>query len=105
MIRSQNPNLKILLFAVEQLGELVDEMVFLGGCATGILITDPAASPIRVTKDVDAIVQVVSHADYYKSRRDCVLMVLRKMLAKERLFADGKRRMCCSMLCLRIREY
>jgi predicted nucleotidyltransferase len=66
MIRSQNPNLEILLFAVEQLGELVDEMVFLGGCATGILITDPAASPIRVTKDVDAIVQVVSHADYYK---------------------------------------
>ena len=66
MVRSQNPNLEILSFAVEQLSELVDEMVFLGGCATGILITDPAASPIRVTKDVDAIVQVVSHADYYK---------------------------------------
>ena len=33
--------------------------------ATGILITDPAASPIRVTKDVDAIVRVLSHADYY----------------------------------------
>jgi len=66
MVRSQNPNLEILLLAVEQLGELVDEMVFLGGCATGLLMTDPAASPIRVTKDVDAIVQVVSHADYYK---------------------------------------
>ena len=66
MMRSQNPNLQILLFAVDQLGELIDEMVFLGGCATGLLITDPAASPIRVTKDVDAIVLVVSHADYYK---------------------------------------
>lgn len=66
MVKSQNPNLEILLYAVEQLGELIDEMVFLGGCATGLLITDPAASPIRVTKDVDAIVQVVSHADYYK---------------------------------------
>lgn len=66
MVRSRNPNLEILLLAVEQLGALVDEMVFLGGSATGLLITDPAASPIRVTKDVDAIVQVVSHADYYK---------------------------------------
>jgi predicted nucleotidyltransferase len=66
MERSQNPNLETLLLAVQQLGALVDEMVFLGGSATGLLITDPAASPIRVTKDVDAIVQVVSHADYYK---------------------------------------
>ena len=32
-----------MILAVEQLGELVDEMVFLGGCATGLLITDPAA--------------------------------------------------------------
>jgi predicted nucleotidyltransferase len=40
--------------------------VFLGGCATGLLITDSAAPPIRVTQDVDAIVQVVSQADYYQ---------------------------------------
>ncbi|WP_197722158.1 hypothetical protein [Sulfuriflexus mobilis] len=54
------------MLAVDQLGELADEMVFLGGCATGLLITDPAAPPIRVTRDVDAIVQVVSRADYYQ---------------------------------------
>jgi len=66
MSRLQNPNLEILILAVDQLGGLADEMVFVGGCATGLLITDPAAPPIRVTKDVDAIVQVVSLADYYK---------------------------------------
>ncbi len=66
MAREKNPNLEIMILAVEQLGELVDEMVFLGGCATGLLITDPAAPPIRVTRDVDAIVQVVSRADYYQ---------------------------------------
>ena len=54
------------MLAVEQLGELADEMVFLGGCATGLLITDPAAPPIRVTRDVDVIVQAVSHTDYYR---------------------------------------
>jgi len=66
MVRDKNPNLEIMILAVEQLGELVDEMVFLGGCAAGLLITDPAAPPIRVTHDVDAIVQVVSRADYYQ---------------------------------------
>ena len=38
-----NPNIDILIGAVEQLGELVDKMVFVGGCATGLLITDKAA--------------------------------------------------------------
>jgi predicted nucleotidyltransferase len=66
MARVQNPNLEILSLAIDQLDELADEMVFLGGCATGLLITDSAAPPIRVTQDVDAIVQVVSQADYYQ---------------------------------------
>lgn len=66
MARAQNPNLEILMLAVEQLGELADEMVFVGGCATGLLITDPAAPPIRVTRDVDAIVHVVSLNEYYQ---------------------------------------
>jgi hypothetical protein len=65
MSRAQNPNLEILALAVNQLGELADEMVFLGGCATGLLISDPAAPPIRVTRDVDAIVHVLSRAEYY----------------------------------------
>ena len=64
MSRQQNPNLEIMQLAVEQLGELVNEMVFLGGCATGLLITDPAAPSIRVTRDVDAIVQITSLIEY-----------------------------------------
>lgn len=66
MAREQNPNLEILMIAVEKLGDLSDEMVFVGGCATGLLITDPAAPPIRATRDVDAIVQVVSHSEFYR---------------------------------------
>lgn len=63
---TKNPNLERLQLAVEQLEELSDQMVFVGGCATGLLITDEAAPVIRVTKDVDAIVQVVSKAEYYQ---------------------------------------
>ena len=66
MAKQQNPNLEILEIAIAKLAELADELVFVGGCATGLLITDPAAPPIRVTRDVDAIVQVVSTAEYYR---------------------------------------
>jgi len=62
----QNPNLDILLLATEQLGTLLDEVVFLGGCATGLLLTDSAAPPVRVTKDVDVIVEVTSRSNYYQ---------------------------------------
>jgi len=62
----KNPNLDLLMLVVDQLGELSDEMIFVGGCVTGLLITDSAAPPIRVTRDVDAIVQVVSRVEYYQ---------------------------------------
>ena len=48
------------------LGPVSDEMVFLGGCATGLLITDPAAPPIRATRDVDVVIEVASLAEYYR---------------------------------------
>jgi predicted nucleotidyltransferase len=41
-------------------------MVFLGGCATGLLLTDIAAPPIRATRDVDVITEVASLGDYYR---------------------------------------
>ena len=66
MRKIKNPNLILLERAVVQLGDIADDMVFVGGCATGLLISDPAAPPIRVTRDVDAIVQVVSRAGYYQ---------------------------------------
>lgn len=66
MNRLQNPNIEILTRAVERLGTLSQEMVFLGGCATGLLITDKAAPPLRVTMDVDAIVHVTSLIAYQR---------------------------------------
>jgi hypothetical protein len=43
---------------------VLPEIVFVGGCTTGLLITDPAASPVRATDDVDVIVEVASYAEY-----------------------------------------
>ncbi len=66
MRRERNPNLEILEMAVERLGPLADEMVFLGGCATGLLLTDIAAPPIRATQDVDVITEAASLGDYHR---------------------------------------
>jgi predicted nucleotidyltransferase len=66
MTRQQNPNLEILEVAVSALGLLADELVFIGGCATGLLISDAAAPPIRVTKDVDVITEVASLREYHR---------------------------------------
>lgn len=60
----KDPNLTLLEGAVRLLQPLLDELVFAGGCATGLLITDPAAGGIRPTKDVDTITEVASYAEY-----------------------------------------
>jgi hypothetical protein len=59
-----DPNLNLLEAAVGLLEPLLDELVFVGGCATGLLISDPAATGIRATKDVDTIAEVGSYAEY-----------------------------------------
>ena len=66
VIKKDHPNIKILESAIQKLGPLVDEMVFLGGCATCLLLTDPATPPPRVTYDVDVIVETASLLDYHK---------------------------------------
>ena len=55
-----DPNLHLLEAAARLLQPLLDELVFVGGCATGLLITDPGAVGIRPTKDVDVITEVGS---------------------------------------------
>jgi hypothetical protein len=54
----------------EALGPLRHRMVFLGGCATGLLITDPAAAPIRATRDVDVIVETPDRSAYFALEKE-----------------------------------
>lgn len=59
-MRADDPNLPILIRVAEALGELRDEVVFVGGCAAGLLITDPVVPGMRATEDVDAVVEAAS---------------------------------------------
>lgn len=47
-------------------GDLAEDVVFLGGAATALLITDSAASDVRPTMDVDVIVEVTTTAEYHR---------------------------------------
>jgi hypothetical protein len=59
-----NPNLELLTDAAKLLEPLLGELVFVGGCATALLITDKAAADVRPTFDVDAIAEITSYAGY-----------------------------------------
>jgi predicted nucleotidyltransferase len=57
---------ELLQMMASRLQPLLEEVVFLGGCATQLLITDPAAPPLRITDDVDVIVEIGSLLEYSK---------------------------------------
>lgn len=62
MVRT--PNIELLELAARLLHPLFRELVFLGGCATDLLINDPGAPRIRATSDVDTISEVGSLIEY-----------------------------------------
>lgn len=59
-------NEELLAEAASKLEPLLPEIVFVGGCATGMLITDPAAAPVRLTNDADVIAEISSYDEYIR---------------------------------------
>lgn len=60
-----NPNIELLTAIAHAMGPLREQVVFVGGCATGLLITQPNVADARATEDVDAIVEVASLVGYH----------------------------------------
>lgn len=50
----------------ERLGSLRERVVFLGGAVLGLLVTDEAAPEVRVTDDVDVVLEIGSRSEYYR---------------------------------------
>jgi len=59
----------IVRLVADRLGPLRDDVVFLGGAAAALLVTDPLASKPRPTKDVDIAVEIASIAEYIRLRQ------------------------------------
>lgn len=60
-----NPNLAILELVAQALGPVCEEVVFVGGCATGLLLTRERPDRIRITEDVDIVAQALTVHDYH----------------------------------------
>jgi len=86
-LRADNPNLAPLLKAAQLLAPMLDQIAFVGGCATGLLVSDPAAAPVRTTLDVDAIIEIASYAEFLRSNRDLPSWAF--AATRLPLFADG----------------
>lgn len=59
-------NIEMLELAAEHLGDLLPEVVFVGGATVELWITDDAAPEFRPTDDIDVIVEITTRRDYYR---------------------------------------
>lgn len=60
-----DPNLQRVELVARALGELCEELVFVGGSAAGLLCTSVQAPPPRATFDVDLIAEVAALSAYH----------------------------------------
>ena len=65
-MKAQDPNIAKVELIAAALGPLRGQLVFVGGCAAGLLLTDPAAASARVTFDVDLLAEVAALPGFYK---------------------------------------
>ena len=65
MAAFNNPNLAILELVAQALGPVCDDVIFVGGCATGLLLTQGRPEQIRVTEDVDIVAHAMTVHDYH----------------------------------------
>lgn len=59
-----DPNLAKVEIVAAALDKLCAELVFVGGCAAGLLLSDPAATQARLTNDVDLVAEVTALRGY-----------------------------------------
>ncbi len=60
-----DPNVARVEIVAAALGDLCEELVFVGGCAASLLIDAPSAPPTRVTYDVGVLAEVAALSGYY----------------------------------------
>jgi hypothetical protein len=73
----------MLEFVASKLGEMRDDVVFLGGCTTGLFIIDPEFPDVRDTVDVDCIADVISLSQYYQFEKKLTKQGFKKSLSEE----------------------
>lgn len=88
-MRARYPNLAKLELVADALGVLREQLVFVGGCAVDLLLTDPAAAPTRITFDVDLVARVEALSGYTRWKRSLPGSVSSGIWRRMRPFAAG----------------
>ena len=65
MAAFDNPNMAILELVAQALGPVCDSVVFVGGCAVGLLLTQERPDRIRITEDMDIVAQALTVHGYH----------------------------------------
>lgn len=60
----QDPNVYVVEELLLHLGDLKEKFVLVGGCATGLLVTDLARPQVRATADIDLVVSIATQLEY-----------------------------------------
>ena len=66
----------------EAMGQLRDNVVFVGGCATGLLLDDARLMDVRPTEDVDAIVEATTLVAYHQISKQLTARGFRQTMAE-----------------------
>jgi predicted nucleotidyltransferase len=66
----RDPNVALVEAVAKALGKINERVVFAGGCAVGLLITDDARPVVRATQDVDVIAEIASLAEYHELSKE-----------------------------------
>ncbi len=59
-------NIDMLSKIAQGLGEMIEEVVFVGGSVAELYADDPASTDIRATLDIDCVVEISSRLKYYE---------------------------------------
>jgi len=81
---SHKVNILRVLQVAEALKHLREKVVFIGGSIVGLLITDTGAPDVRLTKDVDIIVEVINFSDHVDTEEE-----IRKLGFKHDISDEG----------------
>jgi predicted nucleotidyltransferase len=79
----RRPNLAKVELIAQALGLLRERLVFVGGCAVDLLLTDVAAAPSRVTFDVDLVAQVAALSGYHALEAEFAGLGFKRDLSKD----------------------
>lgn len=80
---ARDPNVAKLQLVAHALGPLRERVVFVGGCAVGLLVTDEAAAPVRATLDVDLVVSVSALSAYHGIEKELSRLGFKRDVAAE----------------------